>query len=145
MEMSKTSKYFILKTPLEHILSLFSKTILTFGTRSSSGLCFSPSWTLLYMKAAERGGGPAACQNLFTREKTGAECGGREGSDEKDRTWQRVQPAQPTQFHQRSGQKPLAEGLRRLRLTLPGQGLTKFNRHPPRAMPKTAAAKERGG
>lgn len=97
MEMSKTSKYFILKTPLEHILSLFSETILTFGTRSSSGLCFSPSWTLLYMKAAERGEGPAACQNLFTREKTGAECGGREESDEKDRTWQRVQPAQPTQ------------------------------------------------
>lgn len=41
MEMSKTSKYFILKTPLNHILSLFSKPILPFGARSSSGSCLS--------------------------------------------------------------------------------------------------------
>lgn len=41
MEMSKTSKYFILKTPLNHILSLFSKPVLPFGARSSSGPCFS--------------------------------------------------------------------------------------------------------
>lgn len=41
MEMSKTSKYFILKTTLKHILPLFSKPTLPFGTRSSSGSCFS--------------------------------------------------------------------------------------------------------
>lgn len=48
-------------------------------------------------------------------------------------------------FHQRSGQKPLGEGLRRVLLMLPGQALTKFKRHPPRVMPRTAAGKERLG
>lgn len=36
----------------------------------------------------------------------------------------------------------LGEGLRCLLLAVPSQALTKFNRHPPKAIPRTAAGKE---
>lgn len=89
LEMSKTSKYLILKTPLKHILSLFSKPILPFGTSSSSGSCFSLPGSSLTRRLLRRVKDQQPAKNLLTRDKTGAECGRRK-ENSKDRTWQGI-------------------------------------------------------
>lgn len=89
MEMSRTSKHFILKTPLKHSLSLFSKPILPFGTCSSSGSCFSlpgHSLTRRLLRRVKDQQSPKTC-SLGTKR---AECGRRKESNKKDRTRQRI-------------------------------------------------------
>lgn len=144
MEMSKTSKYLILKTPLKHILSLFSKPILPFGTCSSSGSCFSFPRCSLTRRLLRRVKDQQPARTCSLGTKQGLNVG--EGRKTTRRTghgrgFSQLRP----EFHQRSGQKPSWRRVDVPPVAVPGQALTKFNKRPPKAIPRTAADKERFG
>lgn len=136
LEMSKTSKYFILKTPLKHILSLFSKPILPFGTHSSSGSCFSLPGTSLTRRLLRRvkDQQPTKTCSLGTKQGLNVGEGRKTIRTGHGRGFSQLRP----EFLQRSGQKPSWRSVDAPPVAVPGQALTKFNRHPPKVIPRTA-------
>lgn len=65
--------------------------------------------------------------------------GRRKENNKKDRTQQGIWPAWAWIPSKDWPETKLEEGLRYLLLAVPGQALTKFNRHPPKTISRTAA------